>query len=161
SDGKTLAVGTCMQIFQLWELATGKSVAKFDVYAGTAPNLDRGLYKPHVAALAFSPDRMTLAADIHFYEDELPIFDHIQIWDLESQTLRTSFNGTGGLFTRDGETLVYGLDGKIRLRSTTAIDEMVTIEGKTRISPAYLPVMALSGDGKTLAASGENDAVQL
>jgi WD40 repeat protein len=160
-DGKTLAIGTSDETFHLWELATGKRVAEFNVYAGTAPELDRGLYKPHVAALAFSPDGKTLAADIHFYEDELPILDHIQIWDLESQKLSGSFEGVGGLFTRDGETIIYGLRGKIRLRSTKVFDDVITIEGKTRISPAYLPVMALSADGKTLAASGENYAVQL
>jgi len=161
-DGKTLAFGvSSKQTFHLWELETGKSVAGFDIYAGTATKLDRGLYKPHVAALAFSPDGTMLAAHIHFYEDELEIFDHLQIWDLESQKLRASFKGAGGLFTPDSQTLIYGSTGKIRLRKIKAIDEIVTIEGKTRVSLADRPVMALSGDGTMLAASGDNHALQL
>lgn len=160
-DGRTLAVGTSREPFHLWDLATGKSIAEFDIYAGTGPNLDTGLYKPHVSSFAFSPDGKTLAAHIYFYEDELPIFDHMQIWDLELRTLRASFRGTCGLFTPDGESFIYGLNGKIMLRNAKALDEVVTIEGETKIDPTSLSVMALSRDGKTLAANSEDHAVEI
>lgn len=160
-DGKSLAVGTYREPFHLCEVATGKSARKFDIYAGTDPHLDRGLYKPRVAAFAFSPDGKTLAAQIHFYEDELRIFDHMQIWDLETGKLKASFEGSGGLFTPGGETLVCGLNGQIKLRSAKTFEETATIAGETKLAEGYWSRMALSPDGKTLAASAADHSVQL
>jgi WD40 repeat protein len=160
-DGKSLAVGTYREAFHLWELATGKSAAKFDIYAGTDPHLDRGLYKPRVAAFAFSPDGKTLAAQIHFHEDELRIFDHMQIWDLETGKLKASFDGSGGLFTPDGETFVCELNGQIKLRSAKTFAESATIAGETKLAEGWWSAMALSSDGKILAASAADHSVQL
>jgi WD40 repeat protein len=160
-DGKSLAVGTSREAFHLCELATGKSAAKFDIYAGTDPHLDRGLYKPRVAAFAFSPDGKTLAAHIHFHEDELRIFDHMQVWDLETGKLKASFEGSGGLFTHGGETLVCGLNGQIKLRSAKTFAESATIAGETKFATGWQSGMALSSDGKILAVSGADDSVQL
>ncbi|MCE9528451.1 MAG: WD40 repeat domain-containing protein [Planctomycetales bacterium] len=160
-DGKSLAVGTYREPFHLWELATGKSLAKFDLYAGTDPHLDRGLYKPQVAAFAFSPDGKTLAAQIHFHEDEARIFDHMQIWNLETGKLKASFEGSRGLFTPDGETFVSGLNGQIKLRSAKTFAESATIAGETKLAEGFSSRMVLSSDGKLLAASAADHSVQL
>ena len=140
----------------MWDLATGKSVAEFDPFAGTKPTLDTGLYKPTVATLAFSPDGKTLAAHINFFDDELPRFDHMQIWDLPSGKLRATFDGKACLFTPDGETLISGCKGQVELRSTRTLAVLATLKGTTEISPGDL-----SRDGKTIVAIGNDKTIQL
>ena len=155
-DGQRLAIGSYLDDFHVRDLATGKSIGKFDPFAGTAANLDKGLYKPTVERLAFSPDGRMLAAHIDFFDDELPRFDHMQIWDVSTQKLVTAFKGASCLFTPDGQTLIYGTQGKIRLWNCKSQEVVATLEDKISISPG-----ALSRDGSTLAAIGHDKTIQI
>ena len=80
----------------------------------------------------------------------------------------TSFEGNSCCFTPDGETLVYGLrgkgegsPGKIEFRSAKTLKVQPTLEAEAVIVTAHHPTLALSGDGKVLATSNQDHAVQL
>jgi WD40 repeat protein len=115
-------------------------------------------------SLAFSPDGKRLAAGGQFYSKPPQFQVQIRLWDVANQkntkTLDVQTNiGRGGLscgvaFSPDGKTLVSA--------ETTATGEVTLWDvatGKsinTFNSPYQLGSLALSRDGKTVAAGGQN-----
>ena len=155
--GRTLALGEDRPEFHVWDLSlAGANIATFNAFEGTKPTTDTGLYKPWVTSADVSPDGKSLAVHIHFYEDELPWFDHVQIWDLKSRKLTTAFEGHSCLFTPDGKTLISGLEGAIALWDARTWYVVARLKADVPLSPG-----ALSRDGRTLAAIGKDHALHV
>jgi RNA polymerase sigma factor (sigma-70 family) len=136
-DGKTLA-GAGGRDLVLWDAVTGKELRRLEGSVGI------------LHALAFTPDGRFIAWGT---EDNT-----IRVWDVAKGAQRRRFQhppgagrGVYGLaFTSDGNTLVSrGVDG-ICLWQVATGKEVRRIGGAFR---AGLPTLALSPDGKTIAAA--------
>ncbi len=55
----------------------------------------------------FSPDGKFLAVTTDFFDDELPSFSHLQVWDTKTGKLRFFFRGVGRGFSPEGDLLAY------------------------------------------------------
>jgi len=130
---------------------------KMNPFAGVGP-ADTGLLKPTTVQMSFSSDGKLLAAVTDFWDDELPGFVNIQLWDVASGKLRFSLRGGRCQFSPDSGLLAYRSyahsgDGRIMLLDLDS----------------YLIVGALTGryedlrygpDGKSIAAVSD-DSVEV
>lgn len=119
------------------------------------------LYDPMVRACSFSPDGKRLAASVEFTDDELPTIQLTQIWDLESRQLLTTFDGTDGAFTSNGESYVSLSQGKIQLRSAKGFAEIATFDKAVATESPSLTNLSLSHDGTTLVCSVRRNAIHV
>lgn len=156
-DGTMLVIGQDREQICVWNLELQGTVAKLDLFAGTQPDIDQGLYKPTVQSTAFSPDGKMLAVAVTLTDDELPTINHMQIWDLESHQLKMTFDGASGDFTPDGKAFVFLSQHQIKVRSTPRFIETATINA----GDAELTFLALSRNGKTMAASDQKHAIHV
>jgi serine/threonine protein kinase/WD40 repeat protein len=154
-DGKLIATGgTDRGVVRLWDAASMRELA--------AKPLIRG---GPVVSLAFRPDGKMLACG--------GIHDTIHLWDLDGTELRgrgalpveRPFTSLDLAFTPDGETLVCVEEGAISLwdLGESPPERRARIAADLRRSPfdpSNRPV-ALSPDGKTLAALLADDSVRL
>jgi WD40 repeat protein len=142
-DGKTLAVGDSPGPVKIWDTATKKVRAGFDVPGGA--EID-------VVSLAFSPDGKTLALA---YSDGT-----IRLWGIHNQqvqppvVLRGHADAVLGLvFSPDGKTLATGsLDKTVKLWNLVARQEVATF-----LYPENCWGVAFSPDGQFLAAGVGNE----
>jgi WD40 repeat protein len=105
-DGKLIAVGNYRGNGAVIDLTKGESRFAIAPFAGTGP-VDTGLYKPTTFAMDFSPDGTFLAVTTEFFDDELPSFRHVQVWDVKTGKLRFFFHGASCAFSPAGDLLAY------------------------------------------------------
>jgi len=152
-DGKTVAVGSQKGETTLWDVASGQEVA-------TLP----GMLPIH--SVAFAPDGKRLATG-----DDA---NTIHLWDLATRKVSARLVGVKApgqsrgvgdavhslVFAPDGRTLYsvgdYG-DGTTRVWDVATGKQTATMQG--RHGDGHL--LALTGDGKTLAVAGANGTVRL
>lgn len=120
-DGTLLAVGGYQEPAQLMDVASGEVRFRWDPFAGVGL-VDTGLYKSTTQALDFSPDGKRLAVTTGFFDDELPSFENVQVWEVATGKLSFFFRGGHAEFSPDGQYLAYrnvyyegsdNLDGRI------------------------------------------------
>ncbi len=141
-DGKALA--SCSgKTINLWDLADGKNIATLK----EQPDL--------VAYSAFSPDGKTLASSGAFKRGGV-----IKLWDITSGKDKTIFQDSDHLigsvlFSPDGKTLVWAMEhATIKIWDVAAGKIKTTLKGDTLKGEGFLISIAISPDGKTLAAGG-------
>jgi RNA polymerase sigma factor (sigma-70 family) len=151
--GKAVATAAGSAVV-VWDAATGKELRRFEAQAGT------------VHAVAFAPDGKSVASD---GDDNV-----IRLWDAATGLVLGRFEGHAGMsesvgkggegvrrngvyglaFTADGKTLVSrGVDQTVRVWEVPTGKERRRLEGLPGASQA----LALSSDGKTLAAAVVSD----
>lgn len=105
-DSKLLAVGNRQGSSTVIDLTTNEIQFEMNQYAGVGP-ADSGLYDPETTMMNFSPDGKLLAVTTEFWDDELPSFENIQVWDVTTGKLRFFLRGGDGEFSPDGRILSY------------------------------------------------------
>ena len=118
-DGRLLAVGSSSGDATLIDLTRGERRFSIAPFAGTGP-VDRGLYDPQTVSMDFSPDGNLIAVTTDFFDDELPSFQNVQVWDTKTGKLRFFFRGVSCEFSPSGGLLayqsqIYDGDGRIVL----------------------------------------------
>ncbi len=139
-DGKTLASGSGSEV-NLWDVASGKNLAKLNGFNSAVVFV--------TSSIAFSPDGRTLASGSS---------DEVRLWDVAARKRIVSFseNNIGNchsvIFSPNGKFLIAsGIPGDtIRLCDVTNGKITAIFNGRNKLA-WYL---ALSPDGKTLAAAG-------
>jgi RNA polymerase sigma factor (sigma-70 family) len=189
-DGKLLASGSSDQTVRLWEVATGKELRRFpgsplglcplrfspdgktlaaSVFPDATVRLwevatgkDRrlGSYSAGVACLAYSADGKTLAAGSLAYPSfglwDTTMGEH-RPWPIDKEAHQGAV--TCAAFAPDGKTLFTGSgsDRVIRLWEVATGKERRRFVGHE----AEVTSLALSPDGRTLAAAGYDQTVRL
>ena len=141
-DGKRLAAGRYDKTIIIWDVPTGNEAATLTGPEGYAVN-----------DVAFNPDGTLLASAVDDYT--------IKLWDVVTGREVRSFEGHKMVvlcvrFTRDGRYLASGsADGSLRLWEVETGQEVSRL-----LEPGLgtVPTMALSADGKYLAAA-QNDTI--
>ncbi|MFO1041604.1 MAG: hypothetical protein U0941_07455 [Planctomycetaceae bacterium] len=105
-DGKLLAVGNSRGDATVVDVSTGETRLNMNQYAGVGP-VDTGLYKPRTLTMDFSRDGSRLAVTTDFFDDELPRFQNVQVWDMQTRKLRFFLRGTSCGFSPTGDLLAY------------------------------------------------------
>jgi roadblock/LC7 domain-containing protein len=105
-EGKLLAIGNYRDDATVIELTSGERRFSMAQFAGTGP-VDTGLYKPNTLSMDFSPDGNLLAVTTDFFDDELPSFRNVQVWDVKTGKLRFFFRGVSCGFSPAGDILAY------------------------------------------------------
>lgn len=105
-DSKLLAVGNRNGSSTVVGIPTNEIQFEMDQYAGVGP-ADSGLYDAETTNMSFSPDGKLLAVTTDFWDDELPSFENIQVWDVTTGKLRFFLRGGDGQFSPDGHILAY------------------------------------------------------
>ena len=150
-DGKVLASGSSSGGIDLWDARTGGHQHTFTGDHGSSHHVFSS-----AASVTFSPDGKTLAT--------IPFFasNRILLWDVETRTLRHTFNagnmsiGSAGhnlVFTADGKKLVSSGNGGIHLFDLETNSLRYSLTGYARRAQTTYRV-AYSPDGKTIATSG-------
>jgi RNA polymerase sigma factor (sigma-70 family) len=129
---------------RLWEAATGKELRRFDV-------------SPRTASFGLSADGQTVAAPVSAGDNRTTI----RVWDAatgrEAHRVEPGTAASHVLLTSDGQLLVWGDELGIHLWNLKAGKEVRAF----RTPKGLLPGLALSADGKTLAASGPDHSVRV
>jgi WD40 repeat protein len=175
-DGSKLAVGTVNGTIKLWDVTSGREfpapskhsghvtsvafsrdghilasvgddgVKLWDVPSGTDVPSGIGLrdmvvQSSHVTSVAFSPDGQILA--------EVRSDATVDLWDLPSDSLRTTHAGQNVAFSPDSHTLAAGSnDGTVTLWDTLSGSKLRTIS-KQNFAITFI---AFARDGRILAA---------
>jgi RNA polymerase sigma factor (sigma-70 family) len=146
SDGTTLASGGTGKTVRLWDVATARQRATLTGH------------RDRVRALSFSPDGKRLASAS---EDVT-----VCIWDVAAGKPTLHLRGVrwdnwiyGVAFTPDGKGLLTSghFDGAVRLWDAGTGKEVRCFPARQRDNA----VLALSADGRVLAAGGSNGVVRL
>jgi WD40 repeat protein/tRNA A-37 threonylcarbamoyl transferase component Bud32 len=153
ADGKRLASGGMDRTVKVWDAATGQVLTTLEGHG--VP----------VTALAFTPDGLTLAsAGLEVDPQGKPSPAEVKLWDVATGQARTTFRTDQGqayslLFSADGTTLVTAA---LDAGGTITVWDVATGKERRRFSLGF-PVMALAltADGKTLAAGGMGSTVKL
>jgi WD40 repeat protein len=156
-DGKQLAVGAHCDTYdhvhgvRLYEMGKAepdniKPVRQFNIMAGVG-QID-SLYDPTVASLSYSPDGKRLAVYTGFSDDEMPLINRIQVWDVETGKLDLFMPGSMCQFSPDGTWLAYR-DPQLPHRDDAVLLNLETFRYDCRLGPAA--ALAFSADGKWLA----------
>jgi len=152
-EGNLFAVGTYRDDAHLFDLKTGEVKFNLNPFSGVGP-VDTALYNPSSVGMSFSPDGSLLAVTTDFFDDELPSFENIQLWDVISGKLRFSIRGGACQFSPDSRILAY------RSHSYTGDGRVVLLDLNS-----YLIVGALTGsyqrlryapNGKSIAVTNNN-----
>lgn len=102
-DGKSIATGG--EPVRIYDIATEKLLAELEAWDGTDV-MDTALYDPAGNSFSFSSDSKTLAVHTDFFDEELPVINRMQLWDLEKQCLKGFFPGGPSYYLR-GDKLAY------------------------------------------------------
>ena len=154
-DGARLISGTQQGKIQMWNVATGGTLAAFEEPMALE-NLDR------IAALAFSPDGTLLAVGTH---------SQVHLWDVNTGNKFFSVstvhkrgriifhNGAEPLvFSPDGAILVSGTNnGTIQLWGVTTGNKITALDGHTQ----RVETLKFSPDGETLVSTGQDGTILL
>ncbi len=154
-DGKLLVLGTSIGLW-LYDANTGEEIAL--LYENHDINRKQG--RSYINVLAFSTDGNILACgDLH---------GNIQLWDIQTQSLKSSFEGFGGpvrklMFTDDNTKLMsasgwhgvrWGQDGETRLWNLSDGTYQSILSSLDEISEALL--VTFSPDRRYIAAASAN-----
>ena len=154
-DGARLISGTQQGKIQMWNVATGGTLAAFEEPTALE-NLDR------IAALAFSPDGTLLAAGTH---------SQVHLWDVNTRNKlfsvstvhkrgRVIFHNSAEplVFSPDGAILVSGTNnGTIQLWDVTTGNKITVLDGHTQ----KVEALKFSPDGKTLVSTAMDGTILL
>jgi WD40 repeat protein len=143
-----------------WNSATGAKSAEHVVFTGKGLSLDRG----HIAV---SPDNRTALVAAHGSSEKSQLFT----WDITNGKvvkeiqIPDEFALTGPLaISKDGKTAaVAGRRGRLNDKSMVVVCELATgkVLRNCRGSEEWVTTLALSPDGKTLAAGSTDTTVLL
>jgi WD40 repeat protein len=151
ADGKRLASGGMDRTVKVWDTATGKLLATLEGHTAG------------VTALAFSPDGRTLASASQEVDQEKQPGPEVKLWDVATGRVRAAFQTDPGpthawLFSADGTTFVTGHFD----RGTIKVWDVATGKERRRFFLGFPVIaLALTADGKTLAAGGMGSTVKL
>ncbi|MBD1998674.1 serine/threonine protein kinase [Leptolyngbya sp. FACHB-541] len=143
-DGKILASVGYDYVVNLWEVDTGELLLTLKGFLEI------------VYALAFNPDRKTLAA---CYADT------IKLWDLGTGGVLNTFSkeasGSAGIrsiaFSPDGSHLVSGSGKKVRIWQVETGKRLCDLEGHT----GNVTAIAFSSDGRMFASGGWDRKIKI
>ncbi len=145
-DSRAFACANGTDAVRVWDPNTGKETLHLPANPGDP-----------VLCLAYAPDGTKLALGRHSGKAEL--------WDLKNKQIAQEFKYADPVyalaFHPDGNTLALSGGNKIALLETETGKEIRTINSKSEVVPASMPMIAsltFSSDGKTLAA-GCYDAI--
>lgn len=155
-----LALVCDQRVPELKAFSLGEVVAKLKADEGAKDVAGGGLWHLYPRSAAFTPDGDSLVAQVHFHEDELPTFDHVQIWDVPSTTVREAFRvatWSKAILSPDGTLLAYRRPhSSIALRNMDSFDIAQELSSTKNLRPA-----CFSSDGNLLFAidDGEGSVV--
>jgi WD40 repeat protein/tetratricopeptide (TPR) repeat protein len=150
-DGKTLATVSEDRTAKLWDMTTGREKHTFIGRAQT-----------WVSAVAFAPDRKTLAT-AEVYPFDLHLMGYVKIRDAATGQERASFEvplggGFSLAYSPDGKTLaVGGNHGTVTLRDVATRRIRQTFHGHSN----RVFSLAFVSDGKLLATGASDTTVRL
>lgn len=140
-DGKWLATASVDKLVKIWELPSGKEIAKLEGHTG------------HVWSLAFKPDGSLLASGSADKD--------VKIWDLKTKELKQTVGRhpasvTALVWNRDGKQIVSCCeDGSVRLCEESKDSPVRTFSGVGDV----LYATAVSADGKSIYGGGHDGLV--
>ena len=143
-DGTRLAAGGADGVLSVWEVASGKSLGRFQV--GRAYGIN---------SVAFNPDGNALASGNDYGE--------VRIWSVADGSSQVIDAGWGNpvrsvVFSPDGRRLAEaGVDGIIRLWELPSGSPWAEFTGHAGVVQS----LAISPDGKTLASGGNDETIRL
>jgi RNA polymerase sigma factor (sigma-70 family) len=144
ADGRTLASAGMDGALRLWDAATGKEVRRFDI-------------SPRTASFGLSADGQTVAAPV----PEANGHTTIRVWEKatgrEVHRIKPGTMVAHVLLAADGRSLVWGDDRGVHLWSLKAGKEVL----KLNTPKGPLLGLAMSADGRTVAASDSGHAVRV
>jgi WD40 repeat protein len=142
-DGVRLVVGDSSGKVRLWNLGTGRELARWQPH------------DPPIIGLAFSPDDRLIATSSHADRD-------IRLWDASSGgprgTLRVPPGVAAVAFSPDGTLLAIARGDGIAALLDVASGRQV---GAFRVPSGSLQAVAFSEDGRLLATGGSDGSVRL
>jgi WD40 repeat protein len=142
-DGGRLVVGDASGQMRLWNVGTGREVARWQAH------------EPPIMGLALSPDDRLIATSSYADRD-------IRLWDASSGgprgTLRVPAGVAAVAFSPDGTLLAIARGDGIAALSDVASGRHV---GAFRVPSGSLHALAFSEDGRVLATGGSDGSVRL
>lgn len=143
ANGKLLASGGDSEELNLWNVETGERIFTLTGH------------KSLTRALAFSPDGKNLAS---------VSYDAIFLWDITTRTqiskCKTDFGISALQFSRDGKTLVVGVNSQLQLFDAYTCQLLSTYKGHASWLNEITDLVFIE-EGKTLASSSEDGTIVL